>query len=64
MGSMERGIEIWMRRMTSVQISSDGQSATIECGVKAKEVTDALWAANKQTGGFKPHESSLRVSSS
>lgn len=36
--------------MNSVQISSDGQTATIGGGVIAKEVTDALWAAKKQTG--------------
>ncbi len=36
--------------MNSVQISLDGQTATIGGGAKAKEVIDALWAAGKQSG--------------
>ena len=46
---MKPGIEIWTRLLNSVQISSDGNTATIGGGVKAKEVIDALWAANKQS---------------
>jgi len=49
LGSISNGIEIWMRKMNTVSIAPDGQSATIGGGVLAKEVTDALWAVNKQT---------------
>lgn len=52
LASVNHGIEIWMRQMNSIEISPDGKSATIGGGVKAKEVTDALWAVNKQTGTF------------
>jgi len=53
LGSISNGIEIWMRKMNTVSIAPDGQSATIGGGVLAKEVTDALWAVNKQTGNMK-----------
>lgn len=48
--NMRNGIQISMRPMNHVRISSDGKTATIGGGVKVKEVTDALWAASKQTG--------------
>lgn len=53
LAAVKHGIELWMRQMNSIEISTDGKSATIGGGVKAKEVTDALWAANKQTGTLK-----------
>lgn len=49
-GEMEYGIEIWMRQLRSVEIAEDGTTATFGGGVLAKNVTDALWAAGKQTG--------------
>jgi len=39
-----------MGNMNSITIAPDGTSVTMGGGVKAKEVTDALWAADKQTG--------------
>ena len=41
-----------MRKMNSIGIPTDGNTATIGDGVKAKVGTDALWAANKQTGNL------------
>lgn len=49
LATLQHGIEIWMRKLNSVTIAPDGRTATIGGGVIAKEVTDALWAANKQT---------------
>jgi hypothetical protein len=41
-----------MREMNSIEVSPDGKSVTMGRGVKAKEVTDILWAVSKQTGKF------------
>jgi hypothetical protein len=48
-GEMDYGIEIWMRQLRSVSIAKDGKTATFGGGVLVKNVTDALWAAGKQT---------------
>lgn len=53
---MNRGIEIWMRKKNSVTIDPDGTTATIGGGALSKELVDALWAANKQTGQSKSHD--------
>lgn len=50
LGNVHNGIEIWMRAMKDVRVSEDGKTATIGGGIKAREVTDALWAVGKQTG--------------
>jgi hypothetical protein len=39
-----------MRKLNSILIAPDGQSATVGGGVKSKELVDALWAEEKQTG--------------
>lgn len=44
------GIRISLRNLNSIEISPDGQSVTLGGGVLTKEVTDALWDKNKQTG--------------
>lgn len=49
LAGVKEGIEIWMRKLNSVAIASDGETATIGGGTLAKEVTDALWPARKQT---------------
>ncbi|KAJ5892521.1 hypothetical protein N7504_009212 [Penicillium tannophilum] len=49
LGAIENGIEIWLGKLDSVSIAEDGQTATFGGGVKSKQVTDALWAAGKQT---------------
>ncbi|KYK60923.1 FAD binding domain protein [Drechmeria coniospora] len=49
LGKMRHGIEIWMRRMSGVEISEDGKTATIAGGTLSKTVTDELWAKGKQT---------------
>ncbi|KAH6678178.1 hypothetical protein B0J14DRAFT_316655 [Halenospora varia] len=43
------GLEIWMRKINSIEVSSDGQTANIGGGVKSKDITDALWPLKKQT---------------
>jgi FAD/FMN-containing dehydrogenase len=50
LGNVHHGIEIWMRKLNSILIAPDGQSATVGGGVKSKELVDALWAEEKQTG--------------
>ena len=50
LAGVENGIQIWLNRLNSVSIASDGQTATFGGGVKSKHVTDALWDAGKQTG--------------
>jgi hypothetical protein len=47
---MTHGIEIHLSQLSGITISQDGQTATIGGGVIAKNLTDALWAAGKQTG--------------
>ena len=54
LGKMTHGIEIYLDQLGSVQIAEDGQTATFGGGIQAKNVTDALWAAGKQTGESKP----------
>ncbi|KAF3492371.1 FAD binding domain-containing protein [Arthroderma uncinatum] len=48
MGKMDTGIEIYMKQLSSVQISQDGKSVKIGGGTNSKLVTDTLWTANKQ----------------
>lgn len=52
LGQMNHGIEIDMKQLNSVAVAADGQTATIGGGTISKSVTDALWAAGKQTGKF------------
>lgn len=39
-----------MSQLNSVQLSEDGQTATIGGGTLAINVTNELWAVGKQTG--------------
>lgn len=50
LGGLNQGMEIWMTNLTSIAVAADGQTATIGGGALSKSVTDALWAAGKQTG--------------
>lgn len=50
LGKMSNGIEIYLNQLSSVEIAEDGQTATFGGGIMAKNVTDSLWAAGKQTG--------------
>jgi FAD/FMN-containing dehydrogenase len=50
LGKMTHGIEIHMSQLNSIVIAEDGQTATIGGGVIAVNLTNALWAAGKQTG--------------
>ena len=50
LGKMNHGIEIYLNQLNSVEIAEDGNTATFGGGIIAKNVTDALWAAGKQTG--------------
>lgn len=49
---MDYGIQIYLPRLNSISIGNDGQSVTVGGGVNSKNLTDALWAAGKQTGIF------------
>lgn len=52
-GKEQNGIGIWMDGLRSVEIAQDGLTATIGGGALSKDVTDTLWAAEKQTGQFR-----------
>lgn len=47
---MTHGIEIYLSQLSTVEIAQDGKTAKIGGGIRAKNLTDALWAAGKQTG--------------
>ncbi|KUJ24545.1 FAD binding domain-containing protein [Mollisia scopiformis] len=49
LGRMTEGIEIHLSQLSSVTVSADGTTATIGGGVISRNLTDALWAAGKQT---------------
>jgi hypothetical protein len=49
---MTYGIEIYLSQLNSIEIAADGQTATIGGEVRSKNLTDALWAAGKQTGEY------------
>ncbi|KAI1188078.1 FAD-binding domain-containing protein [Nemania serpens] len=49
LGKLQNGIEIWLDRLSSVEIAADGTTAKIGGGTKSKTITDALWAQGKQT---------------
>lgn len=46
---MTHGIAISLSQLTGVEVAPDGQTAVIGGGVRARNLTDALWAAGKQT---------------
>lgn len=50
LGRMDFGIEIYLPQLNSVSIAKDKKSATVGGGTNSKDLTDALWAAGKQTG--------------
>ncbi|KAI0458581.1 FAD-binding domain-containing protein [Xylaria acuta] len=49
LGKLENGIEIWLHRLSSVEVASDGRTAKIGGGTLSKTITDALWDQGKQT---------------
>lgn len=50
LGKMTHGIEIYLSQLNSITIAKDGQTATVGGGIIAKNLTDTLWVAGKQTG--------------
>jgi hypothetical protein len=52
---MDYGIEIYLPQLNSISIAKNGSSVTLGGGTNSKKLTDALWAAGKQTGRF-PHQ--------
>jgi FAD/FMN-containing dehydrogenase len=52
LGRMDYGIEIYLPQLNTVSIAKDKKSVTLGGGMNSKNVTDALWAAGKQTGTF------------
>ncbi|CAK7199574.1 hypothetical protein SEUCBS139899_002255 [Sporothrix eucalyptigena] len=49
LGGLQGGIEIYLTQLSSIDIAADGTTVTVAGGVHSKNLTDALWAANKQT---------------
>lgn len=49
LGKMDYGIQIYMPQLNTISISKNKSSVTIGGGTNSKKVTDALWAAGKQT---------------
>ncbi|KAJ4336322.1 hypothetical protein N0V87_005473 [Didymella glomerata] len=49
LGKMDYGIQIYMPTLNTISVSKNGSSVTIGGGANSKKVTDALWAAGKQT---------------
>ena len=47
---MEYGIQIYMPQLNTISIAKSKSSVTIGGGTNSKKLTDALWAAGKQTG--------------
>lgn len=47
---MDYGIEIYLPQLNTISIAKDKNLVTIGGGTNSKKVTDALWAAGKQTG--------------
>lgn len=47
---MEYVIEIYLPQINTISIAEDQKSVTVGGGVNSKNLTDALWAAGKQTG--------------
>jgi hypothetical protein len=50
LGKMDHGIQIYMPQLNTISIAKNKKSATIGGGTNSKKLTDALWAAGKQTG--------------
>ena len=55
LGNMDYGIEIYLPQLNSISIAKDGKSVTVGGGINSKHLTDALWAAGKQTGKISLH---------
>ncbi|KAK8061621.1 hypothetical protein PG994_007987 [Apiospora phragmitis] len=49
LGKMTHGIEIYLSQSNTVEISPDGKTAKIGGGIRARNLTDALWSVGKQT---------------
>jgi hypothetical protein len=49
---MDYGIQIYLPQLDSISVAADGKTVTVGGGVNSKKLTDALWAAGKQTGEF------------
>ncbi|KAK3681033.1 hypothetical protein B0T22DRAFT_502533 [Podospora appendiculata] len=49
MSKLQHGMGIWMHNLSKVEVSRDGQSATLGGGLYVDDVIRELWAAGKQT---------------
>ncbi|KAF3016549.1 hypothetical protein E8E14_012363 [Neopestalotiopsis sp. 37M] len=49
LGQMTNGMEIYLSQLNSIEIAANGQTVKIGGGVISRNLTDALWAASKQT---------------
>jgi len=50
LGRMDYGIEIYLPQLNTISIAKNENLVTIGGGTNSKKLTDALWAAGKQTG--------------
>ena len=50
LGMVENAIQIDLRALNRVDLSSDGKTAIVGGGTKIKKMVRELWAAGKQTG--------------
>jgi phosphoribosylformimino-5-aminoimidazole carboxamide ribonucleotide (ProFAR) isomerase len=58
---MDYGIEIYLPQLNTISIAKNKKSVTLGGGVNSKKVTEALWAAGKQTGRSSSISISLRT---
>ncbi|KAL2819154.1 hypothetical protein BJX63DRAFT_418917 [Aspergillus granulosus] len=49
LGSLQNGIQIWMHKLNSIEISEDGNTATFGGGVGSQELMKTLFEKGKQT---------------
>ncbi|KAK3330044.1 hypothetical protein B0H66DRAFT_43569 [Apodospora peruviana] len=49
LATMKGGMNIWMRNLSKIELSLDGQYATVGGGVRIADLVQTLWSARKQT---------------
>ncbi|KAF2657113.1 FAD-binding domain-containing protein [Lophiostoma macrostomum CBS 122681] len=49
LGRMDYGIEIYLGQLNTIAVAKNGKTVTVGGGINSKKLTDALWAAGKQT---------------
>lgn len=49
LGKMDYGIQIYLGQLNSLEIAKDGKTVAVGGGINSHNLTEALWAAGKQT---------------